>query len=880
MSIKFKPILALLLSFNLILHISADEKKISLNSSANMDWRVKAQTEIGSDSINIFASGYNISSWIKAIVPGTVFGSYVAAGLEKDPNFGDNVYKVDKAKYDRNFWYRTELKTSSLPKGKRIWLNFEGINRKGEVYFNNYRLGLLDGFMERGRYDITNLLNKTGNDVLAILVYCPTNPIPNFASPAYISSAGWDWMPYVPGLLSGITDDVYLSTTGNVSIIDPWIRTSVPSKDSANISLQYELINSSYAEKKVILKGLIQPGNIEFSQEVKIDAGKQRTFRFEPWRYTQLTIKNPKLWWPNGYGEQNLYTCDLTCLIDNEVSDTKTFRFGIREYSYDTIPNGTFQIKVNGEPIFVRGGNWGMSEYMLRCRGEEYDLKVRLHKEMHFNMIRNWIGSTTDNEFYEACDKYGIMVWDDFWLNSSRNLPDDIYAFNKNAVEKIKRMRNHPCVAVWCGDNEGYPVPPLNGWLAEDVKTFDGGDRQYHANSNSDALSGSGPWNNFHPSRYFSKNLAGWGNNTIKGWGFRTEIGTAVFTTFDSFRKFMPKDKWWPRNEMWNMHFFGPSAKNASPDKYFETVNSNYGAAKDIEDFCRKAQLVNIEINKAMYEGWQHNIWNDATGIMTWMSQSAYPSLVWQTYDYYYDLNGAYWGVKKACEPVHIQWSTADNTVKVINTTLTQLSNLQAEATVYNMDGEKMNKYGQKVTINAAKNGATLAFVLNFEHDNLTYGKKTVALSVSKNTGEQESKIDSSKLINTDLSPVHFIKLSLKDKEGKLLSDNFYWCSNKMSDYQELNKLPKAKLKVSSTLKKKEGKSIIYAKIRNVGSSVAFAVHVQAYRTSDGERILPAISNDNYFTLFQNESKDIEIEFDASILKIGEYKLLVTPYNN
>ena len=95
---------------------------------------------------------------------------------------------------------------------------------------------------------------------------------------------------------------------------------------------------------------------------------------------------------------------------------------------------------------------------MLRCRGEEYDLKLKLHNEMHFNMIRNWIGSVTDDEFYEACDKYGIMVWDDFWLNSNSNLPDDVFAFNMNAVEKIKRLRNHACIAVWCGDNEGRKV--------------------------------------------------------------------------------------------------------------------------------------------------------------------------------------------------------------------------------------------------------------------------------------------------------------------------------------------------------------------------------------------------------------------------------------
>ena len=437
-----------------LLSAGATADKLSLNSAAEIaDWRVKAQVEIGKDSISIYKEGYDISSWVKAIVPGTVFGSYVEVGLEKDPNYADNAYNVDKSKYDRNFWYRTEFATSSLPAGEKIWLNFEGINRKAEIFFNENRIGELDGFMERGKFDITDLLKKEGNNVLAVLVYWPTLPIPNYASPTYISSASWDWMPYVPGLLSGITDDVYISTSGPVSLIDPWVRTKVPNPDEADLSLQFELKNHTGEKQKGILKGVIQPGDIKFSQEFNIDAGKQRTFQIDSKWCEQLHINKPELWWPNGYGEPNLYTCDLQYVINDKVSDQQEFSFGIREYSYDD-EGGVFHLSVNGTRIYVKGGNWGMSEYMLRCRGKEYDLKVKLHKDMHYNMIRNWIGSTTDEEFYEACDKYGIMVWDDFWLNSHPNLPDDVFAFNKNAVEKIKRLRNHPCIAVWCGDNE------------------------------------------------------------------------------------------------------------------------------------------------------------------------------------------------------------------------------------------------------------------------------------------------------------------------------------------------------------------------------------------------------------------------------------------
>lgn len=181
-------------------------------------------------------------------------------------------------------------------------------------------------------------------------------------------------------------------------------------------------------------------------------------------------------------------------------------------------------IYINDIPVFVKGANWGMSEYMLRCRGAEYDTKVRLHKEMNFNMIRNWLGSVTDDEFYEACDKYGIMVWDDFWINSNPNLPYDLNVFNNNMMEKIKRVRNHPSIAVWCGDNESNPQPPLEGWMAENIRTFDGGDRYFQANSHAQGLTGSGPWGAFEPRFYFTKYPDGLEGDPARGWGFRTEI--------------------------------------------------------------------------------------------------------------------------------------------------------------------------------------------------------------------------------------------------------------------------------------------------------------------------------------------------------------------
>lgn len=965
--------------------IPLQAENIYLHSGTpSITWKVKPQAEVGNDVSRLSDPRYDMSSWVDAVVPGTVFNSYVVAGYEKDPNFGDNIHRVDRSKYDRSFWYRAEFTVPADYKKELVWLHFNGVNRKADIYLNGALLGTLDGFMHRGRFNVTDIIDRDGKNILAVLVHIPRTPLANQGSPNYLSSGGWDWMPYVPGLNSGITDKVYLSNTGTATLIDPWIRTDLPTNARADLSLELEVKNNRAQAEKYIVKGTITPGDITFEEELRIEAGDTRKIKFDKRYYPQLSINSPKLWWPNGYGDPNLYNCKIEVLAGNEISDTRDITFGIRKYTYDK-EGDIFHIHINGVPVFVKGANWGMSEYMLRCRGQEYETRIRLHKDMNFNMIRNWLGSVTDDEFYEYCDKYGIMVWDDFWINSNPTLPYDLNAFNNNMLEKIKRVRNHPCIAVWCGDNEATPEPPLTGWMAENIRTFDGGDRYFQPCSNSGGLSGSGYWGAFDPRYYFSKYPdPSSGGDGKRGWGFRTEIGTAVVPTFESFRKFMPRENWWPRDDMWNKHYFGSGAGNALPDRYAESIDREFGTALDAQDFCRKAQLVNIESNKALFEGWLDHMWEDASGIMLWMGQSAYPSMVWQTYDYYYDLTGAYWGCKSACEPLHIYWNPVTEEIKVANTTARNYEALTAEAVIYNMDGKPVKHLQKKALVDALSNTATTCFTLdvNREREILSLGKPAVASSTAQgdpsyvSDGKDDTRwaahrsdnewiyVDLGSIqsvggvrlnweaaygkaykiqISDDaknwkeiyktnegregveeitfpevkaryvrmfgielgwwfgyslwsfdvlsgtrptegLTDVHFIRLTLKDKSGKVLSENNYWRGNDRRDFTALNTLPEARLKVASKLVDgdEEGKACINATVTNPRSAqgVAFAVHVQAVRTTDGERILPAMMNDNYFTLMPGESKDLTITFDKSLLQGGSYRLQVTPYNN
>ena len=690
----WKTTLLLVLLFTGIT-VHAQKVKISLNSDENLTiWKVKAQAEIEHPS-DMMTTRYDTRDWVKATVPGTVFGSYVLEGLEPDPNFADNAYKVDKAKYDRNFWYRTEFNSPEVENGERVWLNFEGVNRKGEIFFNGTRLGLLDGFMHRGNFDITDLLSKDGKNVLAVLVHWVGTPVPNYASPTYMSCAGWDWMPYVPGLLTGITDDVYLTKTGEVSIVDPWIRSKVPSKNKAVLSLQLELRNHTDIEQKGVLKGIIQPGNIEFTEDLVIEAGKQRTFLLDDSKFSQFIIQNPALWWPNGYGQPNLYTCELTYMVNGKASDKQNITFGIREYGSELV-DGVLHLKINGEPVYVKGGNWGMDDAMKRVSREHLEPYFRLHKEANFNMIRNWTGESTEENFYELCDEYGMLVFNDFWLSTQGyNMPiNDDNLFLRNAEDVVVRFRNHPSIAVWNPRNEGFAPVYIEEHLAKMIAEKDG-TRYYSPNSTHCNLRPSGPWN-------YHKNPVDYYRD--RAHGFNTEQGSTSIPTEESILAMMDVKDAWPISDVWYYHDL-----HGGQREFMEAIDRKYGKPTDLKDFSRKAQIVNYDSHRAMMEAWNSKMWNSTSGLLLWMSHPAWPSMVWQIYSWDYETFGSFYGCRKACEPIHIQKNLDDQKVVVVNTSLKEIKGAKVIYEVYSLEGKSLFKRTSK--LNVLANGLTECFV-------------------------------------------------------------------------------------------------------------------------------------------------------------------------
>lgn len=881
---KLKLLLGIAGMFAWVQWSHAQVSVFSLNSSnPSIAWQVKPQAEVGgAGGKEISMPGFPMPGSVKGVVPGAVFTAYVEAGKVPDPNYAGNIYKVDESYYNRPFWYRTEFELpSSYSEGKRVWLCFDNTNRFADFYFNGEKISGtptssrdVSGHMLRSKFDVTHLVKKSGKNAVAVLITDPDqkktrqarDPYGVACSPSYLAGAGWDWMPYVPGRLAGITGNAYLSFTGEAVLEDPWIRSGLPTWKQAELSVSTGIRNASSSPKEVTLTGVIRPGDIRFSKTLRVDGKETVRLAVDKEDFARLVIQNPKLWWPNGYGEPHLYTCKLTCSVDGEVSDEKDITFGIRKYEYKMVDNAVgypvLTFFINGQKIFLKGGNWGMSEYLLRCHGKEYETKIKLHRDMNYNMIRLWTGCVTDDEFYDYCDRYGIMVWNDFWLYVAYNDVAQPEAFKANALDKVRRLRNHPSIAIWCGANETHPKPDLDDYLRTMIAAEDHNDRMYKSCSNQDGLSGSGWWGNQPPKHHFdtsASNLAfnkpAYPYGSDHGYGMRTEIGTATFPTFESVKLFIPEKSWWPLptdeqlktddNTVWNKHFFGKEASNANPVNYKKSVDTQFGESSGLEEFCEKAQLLNIEVMKGMYEAWNDKMWNDASGLLIWMSHPAYPSFVWQTYDYYYDPTGAYWGAKKACEPLHIQWNCSNNSVKVINTTARDLRGARAKATLYNLDGKEMKAYRRMKQVDVSASNIAEAFTLDFN------------------------------LPDQPLTPLHFIRLELTDAKGRLLSDNFYWRNGvKYLDYTPLNTLPEAELSCKLIDKSGVAKGKVKLEIRNHSKTVAFANRLRLVDPQTHERILPVIMSENYLTLMPGEKRVVSIEVEPELLRNGADVLL------
>jgi hypothetical protein len=843
---RFLPVLILISAFA----GAAAQSKLPDPIVLSAGWRLQDVAKVPQPGAEVASTHFKTKKWYAATVPGTVLTSLVNDHVYPEPLYGENNRPeiIPDSLCRTSYWYRTEIKMPKEYAGKHIWLNFDGINYASTVWVNGAQVGATRGAFIRGQFDISAHVTAGKKAVIAVLVSPQPHPgdshehtlragmglnggITAIDGPTFLSTIGWDWLPAIRDRDTGIWQKVYLSATGAVLVKDPLVTTDLPLPriDSSDVGVQATVENVTDLPQKGVLKGTIE--NIAFEQPVEIAPHSTQKVSFDKTTTPALHIENPRLWWPNGYGPQNLYKLHLSFEQDNAPSDASDVSFGVRKITYSVPDSENLTISVNGARVFIRGGNWGLDEGMKRIPRERLDAEIHMHQLAHLNLIRNWVGQSTSEDFYELCDKYGILLWDEFFQPNPSDGPDptDLDTYMANVRDKILRYRNHPAIAVWCARNEGFPPKEIDDRLrilmAELEPT-----RRYQPSSTSGAgVRSHGPYYWRTPREFY----------TITDDFFKTETGSMSVPTLESIKGMMPKKDWEMITDDWAEHDFTKGAQRG--DQYPTIVASRYGKIRNLADFVRKAQLMNYEAYRSMYEGRNAQLFHPATAIITWMSHPAQPSFVWQLYHYDMEPNSSLFAVRSAGEMLHIQFNEANGDLEVVNNLPDAFNGGTAHVTIYNLDGSMAYEHDSPVTAPAA--AATSLGTVQFP---------------------------------AALSSVHFIKADLLDSAGKLVSSNFYWraAPEHQDDLTDLDKMPAVTLESQIARKDADGKCRISVTLSNPSGNIALMAHVQLRRKKSGERVLPVYYDANYVSLAPKEQRTIHIEADLGELS-GEDALVV-----
>jgi Exo-beta-D-glucosaminidase Ig-fold domain/Glycosyl hydrolases family 2/Concanavalin A-like lectin/glucanases superfamily/Glycosyl hydrolases family 2, sugar binding domain/Glycosyl hydrolases family 2, TIM barrel domain len=873
-------------------------------------WWLRAAPLVKANGEEISKPGFDETGWLAAIVPGTVLTTMIDRGIFPDPDYGLNNLAIPESLAHQDYWYRVEFKTPAAARGRRLTLTFEGVNYAAEVWMNGKKLGGFTGAFLRGKFDVTDIA-EGGENALAVRVSPPPHPgIPNEQSlrggpgenggievldgPTFSAAEGWDWIPGIRDRDTGIWQDVTLTATGPVDIGDPNVITTLPKPDrsEADIEIEAPLTNTGSAAIDGELTASFD--DVTVTKHVHLDSG-ETVVRLEPAEFTQLKVQQPRLWWPNGYGDPVLHTLKLSLATGGKTSATKEIEFGMREVSYEislfdalgnlrrveVLPSrthdealplidGTHQgirqifdwtpnqvlpgqtlpdwmlrawvqtlephaadspsirpvdngwpgtdlvIKVNGVRIAARGGNWGMDDMLKRVSREHLEPYFRLHRDAHVNMIRNWMGQNTEENFYALADKYGLMVWNDFWESTQTyNLEaEDPALFLANARDTILRYRHHPSIVVWCGRNEGVPQPTINEGLAELVRTLDH-TRYYTGSSNQVNLRNSGPYQ-FQPlDTYYRINR-----------GFSVELGIPSVPTLESMKSFIPEPDRWPISDTWAYHDWHQSG-NGAVQPYMAHMETEFGAPTSLEDFERKAQMLDYAGHRAIFEGFAAHLWQPNSARMIWMTQPSWPSMEWNFLSWDYDTQSSFYGTQKACEPIHAQLNLSDGSVDLIN--LGGAASLKVRTLVEGLDGKTLSDHTDPVQAAA--------------DDRTPVGKPDLATLAAGHTV--------------------LVKLEVSDATGAPVSDNFYWWSADEASLRELNSLPQAQLSASATAATANGERTVTVWIKNTGPAAALMIKLTLENAATGQRILPAYYSDNYVSLLPGEERSVSVAFAA-----------------
>jgi exo-1,4-beta-D-glucosaminidase len=827
------------------------------------DWQLQSGCKTTADGASISAAQFAAEGWLKISVPSTVLAAQVKAGVLPDPYFGSNLRQIPGTTYPvgQNFanlsmspdspyacawWYRKQFAGPALvAKDNRLWLHFGGINYRGEIWINGKKIA--DSSQVAGAYrtydfDVTDAVIPGKPNVLAVKTTAPTEKD---------LGINWvDWNPCPPDKDMGLWGAVELVETGPVTVRSPLAITHFAdgSLNRADLTVYAELHNSTANPIKGILSGTA--AGAKFEKPVELAAHEDQTVVFSPEQFPALRIQNPRPWWPRQMGDPHLERLTVTFSTQGHATDEQSVDFGIREVTSELTANGSRLFRVNGKPILIRGAGWSQ-DMLLRTDENRLRSQFDLVQDMNLNTIR-LEGKLETEDFFRLADQRGILVmlgWCccDHWEHWKDWTPQDLTIATQSLRSQMLRLRHHASLLVWLNGSDNPPIPEVEkAYLQVESDTHWPNPILSSATGAVTPVTGesgvkmTGPYDYVAPSYwYYGTHYGG-----AIGYNTETSPGPAI-SSLASRKLFLPDPEAWPPSANWSLHYGGGEFKDL---KVFDAaMEAVYAKPQSAADYERMAHTMEYDSERAMYEAYSKNKYT-STGVIQWMLNNAWPSMIWHLYDYFLDAGGGYFGAKKACEPLHIQYAYDDRAIDLVNSTYADAEALRAEVHVYGLAWNEL--YNAHAGVNAISDSSQRIFTI----------------PAALYSGPER---------------ILFIDLSLTDASGRVVSHNFYWVPTTLAtfdweatDYTHtpasrhpnltaLAHLPAAQVDAHAELANSPHGREIRLHLANKSNALAFQLRA-AVRTPSGGLIAPVLWSDNWIELKPGESTTLTAQLPAA----------------
>jgi exo-1,4-beta-D-glucosaminidase len=849
MKVQILPCLLALLSLPAALHAGTV-------TPLREGWQVQSACKLQAAGDAIAADGFSTDGWLKTAVPSTVLAAQAAAGAVPDPYFGMNLRQIPGASYPIGqdfsnlpmpqdspyrcgWWYRTQFTaTAASPGEQRFWLHFGGINYRADIWLNGHKIAdstAVAGAYRSYDFDVTELLKPGKANVLAVETFAPTEKD---------LGINWvDWNPCPPDKDMGLWGAVDLVASGAVTVRSPLAVThfSGSSLATADLTVYAELHNATASPVKGVVSG--SAAGVRFEQPVELAPHEDRGIAFTPEQFPQLHLRDPKLWWPHQMGEAHLERLTMSFSAQGQVTDEQSVDFGIREITSELTASGSRLFRVNGKPILIRGAGWSQ-DMLLRSDENRLRDQFKLVRDMNLNTIR-LEGKLETDAFFHLADQQGVLVmlgWCccDHWEHWKDWTPEDLAIATASLRAQMLRLRSHASLLVWLNGSDNPPIPDVErAYLKVESETHWPNPILSSATGAPTTVTGAsgvkmtGPYDYVAPSYWYVDEHNG------GAYGFNTETspGPAI-PSLASREKFLSDAQAWPPTPAWSLHNGGGEFANLKVfDAAMEAVYAKPNSAAEYE---RMAQTMEYDSERAMFEAYGKNKYK-STGVVQWMLNNAWPSMIWHLYDYYLDAGAGYFATKKACEPLHIQYSYDDASVVVVNSTYASVTGLRASIHVHNLAWKEL--YSAEADVNASLDSAQRVF----------------SIPESLYSGAER---------------LFFIDLSLSDAAGRVISHNFYWVPGTLTtfdfpktdythtpaarheDLTALASLPPAKVLAHAEIENTPQGREVRVHLENSSAVLAFQLRA-AVRTPSGGLIAPVFWSDNWIELVPGESRTL-----------------------